>query len=79
MKEMVAIETSLFFNNLSSPNLYRPNKIRRRNAIAVTLAKKKDSSKDSTTQQPNFPLRFSSKFLAQSAIAVFGLGFIDAG
>lgn len=79
MKEMVAIETSLFFNNLSSPNLYRPNKIRRRNAIAVTLAKKKDSSNDSTTQQPNFPLRFSSKFLAQSAITVFGLGFIDAG
>ncbi|KAJ9162925.1 hypothetical protein P3X46_022661 [Hevea brasiliensis] len=75
---MVAIERSFFFNNLSSPNLYRPNKNCRRNA--TTLAKKRDFSQNSTTQQePIFPLRLSSKFLAQSAIAVSGLGFIDAG
>ncbi|KAF3452913.1 hypothetical protein FNV43_RR03346 [Rhamnella rubrinervis] len=48
--------------------------------FATTLAKKRDSSEASRTQKkPSFPLRVSNTLLAQSAIALFGLGFIDAG
>ncbi|XP_050213146.1 uncharacterized protein LOC126664682 isoform X1 [Mercurialis annua] len=79
---MVAIQqTTLFF---SSSNIldHLPNKSAQRYKIS-TLAKKKDLSDDSTTQQhhnPFFPLVISNNnILIQSAIAVFGLGFIDAG
>ncbi|XP_012071575.1 uncharacterized protein LOC105633562 isoform X2 [Jatropha curcas] len=87
---MVAIEnrTLFFFNNLSSSssssssssNLYPPKKNGQK--YFATLAKKRDDlSEDSKTQkkQPFFPLRVSNSILSQSAVAVFGLGFIDAG
>ncbi|XP_028793975.1 uncharacterized protein LOC114749620 [Neltuma alba] len=44
------------------------------------FAKKKDLQEKPTTQQkPLFPLRLSKSILSRSAIAVFGLGFVDAG
>ncbi|GMH16614.1 hypothetical protein Nepgr_018455 [Nepenthes gracilis] len=46
---------------------------------AIT-AQKRDSSKKSRIQKNStFSVNVSSKLLAQSAIAVFGLGFVDAG
>ena len=48
--------------------------------FGTILAQKRDFPKNSKTQKgPIFPLRISSTILTQSAIAVFGLGFIDAG
>ncbi|PON70407.1 DNA-directed RNA polymerase subunit beta [Parasponia andersonii] len=48
--------------------------------FGIVLAKKKDFPENSKSQKgPIFPLRISGAILAQSAIAVFGLGFIDAG
>lgn len=45
-----------------------------------TVAQKREVSKKGTTPpQPIFPLKISNTFLARSAIAVLGLGFIDAG
>ena len=43
-----------------------------------TLAQKRDFS-ESQQQPPIFPLRVSNTILARSAVAVFALGFIDAG
>ncbi|GAV77700.1 hypothetical protein CFOL_v3_21171 [Cephalotus follicularis] len=47
----------------------------------TVLAKGRDWSENSGTNRPNkFPLRLLSKtLLARSVVAVFGLGFIDAG
>ncbi|KAK9275530.1 hypothetical protein L1049_022797 [Liquidambar formosana] len=73
---MLVIEMSLISNNISSHLLVKRNGRKPR----TTLAKKRDLSENSRAQQgPNFSLRFSKTILARSAIAVFGLGFIDAG
>ncbi|KAL3532982.1 hypothetical protein ACH5RR_006503 [Cinchona calisaya] len=50
-----------------------------RRSATLALAKKRDFSENSRTQESIFSLKFSNRFLAQSAIAVFSLGFIDAG
>ncbi|CDP21766.1 unnamed protein product [Coffea canephora] len=50
-----------------------------RKPATVPLAKKRDLPENSPTEQPHFSLKISNTFLAQSAIAVFSLGFIDAG
>ncbi|XP_015891804.1 uncharacterized protein LOC107426201 [Ziziphus jujuba] len=49
--------------------------------FGTTLAKKRDLPETSKTQiqKPSFPFRVSNRVLAQSAIGLFGLGFIDAG
>ncbi|KAI6680517.1 hypothetical protein NL676_034398 [Syzygium grande] len=51
-----------------------------RKSVAI-LAKKGDLTDHSskTRQRPGFALRVSNPILAQAAIAVLGLGFIDAG
>lgn len=77
LKKMVVTESSFISTTkLSSYLLVRENGRK----FATTLAKKGDLSETSRTQKkPSFPLRVSNKVLAQSAIALFGLGFIDAG
>ncbi|KAL5772987.1 hypothetical protein ACOSP7_012606 [Xanthoceras sorbifolium] len=46
----------------------------------TTFAQKRDLSENSTTkQQQFFPIRVSNPILPRAAVAVFGLGFIDAG
>lgn len=49
----------------------------------TTLAKKKDLPETSSPQKQNkkpiFPIKVSNLILPRAAIAVFGLGFIDAG
>ncbi|GAB2219186.1 hypothetical protein Droror1_Dr00006817 [Drosera rotundifolia] len=53
-----------------SPPQWRDNSI-------ITFAQKPDQSSDQ--QKPNSPFNVPFKLLAQSAVAVLGLGFIDAG
>ncbi|XP_058081262.1 uncharacterized protein LOC131229341 isoform X1 [Magnolia sinica] len=43
------------------------------------FSKKEDTSENPKSQDSVFPLKVSNVFLARSAIAVLGLGFIDAG
>ncbi|XP_054822473.1 uncharacterized protein LOC129320844 [Prosopis cineraria] len=48
--------------------------------IRKIFAKKRDlQEKPTTHQKPLFPLSLSRSILSRTAIAVFGLGFIDAG
>ncbi|KAE9462531.1 hypothetical protein C3L33_05564, partial [Rhododendron williamsianum] len=52
----------------------------RKSGTTKVLAQKRDLGENSRKQEgPIFPLRFSNAILAQSAVAVLGLGFIDAG
>lgn len=52
----------------------------RKSGTTKVLAQKRDLGENSRKQEgPIFPLRFSNTILAQSAVAVLGLGFIDAG
>ncbi|KAI5675770.1 hypothetical protein M9H77_06720 [Catharanthus roseus] len=55
---------------------------RRRSSPTVTFAKKRDFAENSTSKNQTSiisSLKISKKLLAQSAIAVFALGFTDAG
>ncbi|KAF8025544.1 hypothetical protein BT93_F2396 [Corymbia citriodora subsp. variegata] len=74
---MVITQTSFIFTKVPAHPLPGING-RKPGAI---LAKKKDlidpSSK--TSGRPGFALRVSNPILARAAIAVFGLGFVDAG
>lgn len=73
---MVTESSFISATKLSSYLLLRKNGRK----FATTLAKKRDLSETSRTQKkPSFSLRVSNTVLAQSAIALFGLGFIDAG
>ncbi|EXC30167.1 hypothetical protein L484_008498 [Morus notabilis] len=73
---MVVAEKSFILGNISSSLFAKKNG----RSFIITLAKKKDLPETSKTQQRSIlPLRISSTFLGQSGIAVFGLGFIDAG
>ncbi|XP_044464670.1 uncharacterized protein LOC123195124 [Mangifera indica] len=74
---VVATQKTFIFTNLTSPYL-TVNKNGSK-LPAITLAKKKDISETSTPQQQNFPIKLSTSLLPRAAIAVFGLGFIDAG
>ncbi|KAH7861181.1 hypothetical protein Vadar_022703 [Vaccinium darrowii] len=52
----------------------------RKSGSTKILAQKRDLEENSCKQEgPIFPLRVSNTILAQSAVAVLGLGFIDAG
>ncbi|KAK3032240.1 hypothetical protein RJ639_035533 [Escallonia herrerae] len=77
---MLITEKGIFSSNIFSPLSLKKNG---RSFVTSTLAKKR-YSEDSTTQQEGkqpsvLPLRISKRSLAQSVVAVFGLGFIDAG
>ncbi|KAK4257589.1 hypothetical protein QN277_007157 [Acacia crassicarpa] len=62
----------------STPSYPSVNKNGRK--FRKVFAKKRDLQENPTTQQKSlFPLRLSKSILSRSAIAVFGLGFIDAG
>ncbi|KAJ6330779.1 hypothetical protein OIU76_009386 [Salix suchowensis] len=77
--EMVAIKRSFLLINLELSHHVYPVKNGRK-CLATTSAKKKESSENPRSQeQPLFPLRAPKNLLSQSAVAVFGLGFIDAG
>ncbi|KAL5547597.1 hypothetical protein UlMin_002828 [Ulmus minor] len=74
---MAIAEKSFIFPKLIPSSQILNKNVRK---FCPTSAKKRDLSETSKPQKkPIFPLRISSSFLAQSAIAVFGLGFIDAG
>ncbi|KAJ6362150.1 hypothetical protein OIU78_002537 [Salix suchowensis] len=77
--EMVAIKRSFLLINLELSHHVYPVKNGRK-CLTTTSAKKKESSENPRSQeQPLFPLRAPKNLLSQSAVAVFGLGFIDAG
>ncbi|KAG5243709.1 DNA-directed RNA polymerase [Salix suchowensis] len=77
--EMVAIKRSFLLINLELSHHVYPEKNGRK-CLTTTSAKKKESSENPRSQeQPLFPLRAPKNLLSQSAVAVFGLGFIDAG
>ncbi|XP_011012250.1 PREDICTED: uncharacterized protein LOC105131878 isoform X2 [Populus euphratica] len=76
---MVAIKRSFFLINLKLSHHGRLKKNGRKR-FATALAQRKEPSENSRPQeQPVFPLRVPKNILSQSAAAVFGLGFIDAG
>uniref|UniRef100_A0A6N2MQW4 DUF7887 domain-containing protein n=1 Tax=Salix viminalis TaxID=40686 RepID=A0A6N2MQW4_SALVM len=78
-REMVAIKRSFLLINLELSRHVYPEKNGRK-CFTTTSAKKKESSENPRSQeQPLFPLRAPKNLLSQSAVAVFGLGFIDAG
>ncbi|KAJ6698681.1 DNA-DIRECTED RNA polymerase SUBUNIT BETA [Salix purpurea] len=78
-REMVAIKRSFLLINLELSHHVYPEKNGRK-CLTTTSAKKKESSENPRSQeQPLFPLRAPKNLLSQSAVAVFGLGFIDAG
>ncbi|KAB5552752.1 hypothetical protein DKX38_010063 [Salix brachista] len=78
-REMVAIKRSFLLINLELSHHVYPEKNGRK-CLTTTSAKKKESSENPRSQeQPPFPLRAPKNLLSQSAVAVFGLGFIDAG
>ncbi|GLT97610.1 hypothetical protein SLE2022_151660 [Rubroshorea leprosula] len=76
---MSVIQQSFIFKAPASYFLERENG---RKTFYV-MARKRDFSENLSSQQqqpkPIFPLRVSNTILARSAVAVFGLGFIDAG
>ncbi|KAM1110915.1 hypothetical protein ACFX13_010324 [Malus domestica] len=83
---MLVAEKSLIFSSSRnlSPYLLLKRKNGREFGGTFLLAKRKDMPEDSRTspeQQLVFPLRIrvSNTVLARAAVAVFGLGFIDAG
>ena len=77
--EMAVTEKSFIFNNLSFLTSYPFAKTNGRK-FGITLAKRRDLSENSSSQQENiFPLRVSNPILARSVVAVLGLGFIDSG
>ncbi|KAL8133717.1 hypothetical protein AgCh_008962 [Apium graveolens] len=51
----------------------------RKFARIITLAKKEESSGETNENLDAFPLRVPKRVLAQSVVAILGLGFVDAG
>ncbi|KAK1276514.1 hypothetical protein QJS04_geneDACA001539 [Acorus gramineus] len=72
---MLVSKNILISCNLSAYLLHKRNDRK----PGTIFAKKPELSENSKPAQPTFPLRISNAFLARSAVAVFGLGFIDAG
>ncbi|XP_062078480.1 uncharacterized protein LOC133782998 [Humulus lupulus] len=74
---MAVVAGKSFILNKYSSSLYL-NKNGKR--YGIISGQKRDFSENSKTQKgPIFPLRISTTLITQSAIAIFGLGFIDAG
>ncbi|KAK0571852.1 hypothetical protein LWI29_022626 [Acer saccharum] len=75
---MLITEKCFIFNLNSSYLLLKKNVTTTKSII--TLAQKRDLSENSTTkQQQYFPIRVSNPILPRVAVALFGLGFVDAG
>jgi hypothetical protein len=74
---MLVTRKSFIFN---CPTSY-PSVRRNGRKFGISMAKKRDLSDKSRTQQETtiFPLKISNPILARSVVAVLGLGFIDAG
>ncbi|PIA46009.1 hypothetical protein AQUCO_01600343v1 [Aquilegia coerulea] len=79
-KKMIVAHKSFFSSIIiTTPSPYL-NISRNGRKLKTTLAKKPDPVENlETQQQPILSLRVPSVFLARSAVAVLGLGFIDAG
>lgn len=82
MRKMWVIQKSfIIFKGNGSYNVVKRNDRR----FVTKMSKRKEVGGSSRTQNqqpsPSFPLglRVSNPILAKSAVAVFGLGFIDAG
>nr|XP_009588251.1 uncharacterized protein LOC104085841 [Nicotiana tomentosiformis]XP_016470547.1 PREDICTED: uncharacterized protein LOC107792822 [Nicotiana tabacum] len=75
--------TQNFANCYSSANfsyLFLKYRDRRSKHVTISYAKKREISENSTGQENSiFSLKIPRKFLAQAAVGVFALGFIDAG
>ncbi|XP_059455258.1 uncharacterized protein LOC132185511 [Corylus avellana] len=72
---MLVTRKSFIFNIPTSYPFVRRNGRK----SGISMAKKKDLSDNSKTQQETiFPLKISNPILARSIVAVLGLGFIDA-
>ncbi|KAK4852691.1 hypothetical protein QYF36_026221 [Acer negundo] len=75
---MLITEKCFIFNFNSSYLLLKKNVTTTKSI--TTLAQKSNLSKNSTTkQQQYFPIRVSNPILPRAAVALFGLGFVDAG
>ena len=78
-RKMLVIQKSFIFKGIDSYLLVRRNDRR----FVTKMSKRKDVPESSRTQQqqqpPNVLLRVSNTIIARSVVAVFGLGFIDAG
>ncbi|XP_059455507.1 uncharacterized protein LOC132185750 isoform X2 [Corylus avellana] len=73
---MLVTRKSFIFNSPTSYPFVRRNGRK----FGISMAKKKDLSDNSRTQQETiFPLKISNPILARSVVALLGLGFIDAG
>ncbi|KAG9439745.1 hypothetical protein H6P81_019910 [Aristolochia fimbriata] len=75
----ISASGSANFSFLGSPQhpVVSPRKASR--ISPLKLSKNQNFDEKSETQNPFFPLRVSKTLLLQSAVALFGLGFIDAG
>ena len=67
----------IIFTSISS-HLSR-NTNGRKFARIIPSAKKEEGSGETSDKLAAFPLKFPKRVLAQSAIAILGLGFVDAG
>lgn len=76
-KMLLTGKNCIIFTGLSSP-LYRNNN-GRKFARIITSAKKEDGSGETNDKLAAFPLKVPKTVLAQSVIAILGLGFVDAG
>nr|DAD45456.1 TPA_asm: hypothetical protein HUJ06_003686 [Nelumbo nucifera] len=77
---MLVTERSFITSSNFSPYLLFQNRNGKRFKLKPASARKRDSTEKLGTQrEPIFPLRVSNVLLARSAVAVFGLGFVDAG
>ncbi|XP_059455644.1 uncharacterized protein LOC132185859 isoform X2 [Corylus avellana] len=73
---MLVTRKSFIFNSPTSYPFVRRNGRK----FGISMAKEKDLSDNSRTQQETiFPLKISNPILARSVVALLGLGFIDAG
>ncbi|XVF47858.1 hypothetical protein PTKIN_Ptkin03bG0144300 [Pterospermum kingtungense] len=74
---MLVIQKSFIFKGNDSYVIVRRND--RRFVTKITGKRKEVGGSSKTKQPPSFPLRVSNTILARSVVAVFGVGFIDAG
>ncbi|CAL5391871.1 unnamed protein product [Camellia sinensis] len=76
-KKMLITQRSVI-SNILTHMVVKKNGTKFRSSIVVSQ-KKELGEKSRDKQEPIFSLRLSNTILAQSAVTVFGLGFIDAG
>ncbi|GAY48523.1 hypothetical protein CUMW_112310 [Citrus unshiu] len=80
---MLVTEKCFSFRNLTPYLPVKKHAVGSNCKSFITLAKKKDLPETSSAQQQNekpiFPIKVSNLILSRAAVAVLGLGFIDAG